>query len=756
MGDEVPGAGLFAGFSVGSRIAGYRLEEQIGQGGMAVVFRAQDERLQRQVALKILSPALAADEAFRQRFIRESRSAAAVDDPHIIPVFEAGEADGVLFLAMRYVPGGDVGTLVRRLGPLPGVRAAAIISSVASALDAAHAAGLVHRDVKPANMLMDSRPGRPDHVYLSDFGLTKGALSSAHLTETGHFLGTLDYCAPEQIQGGQVDARTDEYALACAAFELLSGEPPFPRDKGMAVLYAQLSAPPPPLTSRRPGLPPAVDEVLLRALAKAPGDRYASCGQFADALRAAFGLQQYDAGHDSRPVPDHPPTEVARTGDPDERLFGPTADAMQQQAPNGAPDPTAGLAGMLPGATPAASLGQYRGDAVSPMRSTGGKGHRHSGLIALGAVAIVTAGGVIAAMIFASADGHSPSRTSNLGAAARLSSPAAGRSAKPASSGSSNPGTSSPPNPGTAAVHAIVRTFSDPGAGTEHVNSVAISPDGRTLATGDTNGNAYLWNAGTGRQLAVLNGGGAKVFAVAFSPDGTMVATGYGNGSTSIWKAATGQLIDTVLDPGGKAVNSVAFSPDGKTLATGDANGSTYFWDITGSHAITLGRTLADPSGAGIWTLAFSPDGKTLATGDYEGSMYLWDAAGSAGNPVATFTVPGGHDVTAVAFSPDGKTIATGNSNGTAYLWSLSSGAHTVISEPGPVWGVAFSKGGMLAVGDNNGSTYLRDVATGGTSAILTDPASGGQGVGAVAFSPDGQTLATGDTNGTTYLWKVT
>src|ERR1035441_805345 len=180
------------GFAAGSRVAGYVLEEQIGAGGMAVVFRAQDERLQRQVALKILAPALEPDEAFRQRFIRESRSAAAVDDPHIIPVFEAGEADGVLFIAMRYVPGGDAGTLVRRIGQLPIERAVAIISAVASALDAAHAAGLVHRDVKPANMLVDSRPGRPDHVYLSDFGLTKGALSSAHLTETGHFLGTLD------------------------------------------------------------------------------------------------------------------------------------------------------------------------------------------------------------------------------------------------------------------------------------------------------------------------------------------------------------------------------------------------------------------------------------------------------------------------------------------------------------------------------------------------------------------------------------
>ncbi len=739
MSDKMPGAGLFAGFSVGSQIAGYRLEEQIGQGGMAVVFRAQDERLQRQVALKILSPALAADEAFRQRFIRESRSAAAVDDPHIIPVFEAGEADGVLFLAMRYVPGGDVGTLVRRLGPLPAVRAAAIISAVASALDAAHAAGLVHRDVKPANMLVDSRPGRPDHVYLSDFGLTKGALSSAHLTETGHFLGTLDYCAPEQIQGGQVDARTDEYALACAAFELLSGEPPFPRDKGMAVLYAQLSAPPPLLTSRRPGLPLAGDEVLLRALSKAPGDRYASCGEFADALRTAFGLQQYDPDHDSRPVPDHPPTEVARTGDPDERLFGPTADAMLKQAPADAPDPPAGV------------------DTVNPVRPTRTKGRRQSGLIALGAVAIVTAGGVIAAMIFANASDHGSSRASDLGAAARSSSSAAGRSEGPTSSVSSSAETSSPPSRGTAAVPTIVRSFSDPGAGSKHVNSVAISPDGRTLATGDTNGNAYLWDADTGRQAAMLSGDGAKVFAVAFNADGAMLATGYGNGRTGVWNAATGQLIDTVLDPGGKAVNSVAFSPDGKTLATGDANGSIYLWDIaSGSHAITPGRTLTDPTGAGIWALAFSPDGRTLATGDYDGSTYLWDTASSAGGSTSAFTVAGGYDVTAVAFSPDGKTLATGNSNGTAYLWNLSSGAHTVISEPGPVWGVALSKGGMLAIGDNDGITYLWDIATGNTSATMTDPASGGQGVGAVAFSPDGQTLAAGDTNGTTYLWKVT
>ena len=196
---------MLAGLGAGSRVAGYLLEGQVGAGGMAVVFRARDVRLERVVALKVLAPGLAADEGFRRRFIRESRAAAAVDDPHIIPVYEAGEAGGVLFIAMRFVAGGDVRSLLRRRGVLSAGRVAGIVSPVALALDAAHAAGLVHRDVKPANMLVDVRPGRPDHVYLSDFGLSKGALSVAGLTGSGQFLGTPGYSAPEQIQGRRVD-----------------------------------------------------------------------------------------------------------------------------------------------------------------------------------------------------------------------------------------------------------------------------------------------------------------------------------------------------------------------------------------------------------------------------------------------------------------------------------------------------------------------------------------------------------------------
>jgi serine/threonine protein kinase len=330
---SVPMAQVAAGFAVGSRIAGYRLEQQIGLGGMAVVFRATDERLDRPVALKILAPGLAADEAFRQRFVRESRAAAAVDDPHIIPIFEAGEASGALFIAMRYVRGGDVRTLVRREGPMSPDRACAIISPIASALDAAHDAGLIHRDVKPANMLVDVRPDRPDHVYLSDFGLSKGELSSSGLTGTGQFLGTVDYCAPEQIEGRPVDGRADQYGLACSAFELLTGAPPFVRDQATAMIWAHMSQPPPLLTARRPDLPVAADQVLAKGLAKAPTDRYRSCGEFADALRHALGLAPY------RPRPgavvtDHTPTRTASSADrgPTPQQFPPAARVPQSQS----------------------------------------------------------------------------------------------------------------------------------------------------------------------------------------------------------------------------------------------------------------------------------------------------------------------------------------------------------------------------------------------------------------------------------------
>jgi serine/threonine-protein kinase len=296
----------------GSQLAGYRVEEEIGRGGMAVVYRAYDDHLDRRVALKVLAPDLARDEVFRARFIQESRIAAAADHPNIIPVFSAGEADGVLYIAMRYVPDGDVRSLIDRVGPLPAVRACALIAQAASALDAAHARGLVHRDVKPTNMLLEISPrtSRPDHLYLSDFGLAKPSAAATGLTATGQFFGTVDYVAPEQIQGDPLDGRTDQYALACAAFEMLSGSPPFQRENGMAVISAQLSEPPPSLSARVPGLPAAADRVIAKALAKSPADRYDRCLDFAEALLAACRLEAGGAVAGVAGVP-YSPTRAA-------------------------------------------------------------------------------------------------------------------------------------------------------------------------------------------------------------------------------------------------------------------------------------------------------------------------------------------------------------------------------------------------------------------------------------------------------------
>lgn len=274
---------------VGRQIAGYRIEREVGRGGMAVVYRARDLRLERTVALKLLAPELARNDTFRRRFTHESRVAAAIDHPHIVPVFEAGETDGVLYIAMRYVAGRDLRALLDQEGPLPVATAARIAAQVASALDAAHEHDLVHRDVKPGNILV--APGtdsdHPEHVYLTDFGLTKKSLSLTGFTTVGQFVGTLDYVAPEQISGRPVDGRCDVYSLACVVYETMAGTPPFQRDDDMALLWAHQYDQPPALTERRPDIAAGVDGVMAKALAKIPDDRYDSCLAFVAALRAA-------------------------------------------------------------------------------------------------------------------------------------------------------------------------------------------------------------------------------------------------------------------------------------------------------------------------------------------------------------------------------------------------------------------------------------------------------------------------------------
>ncbi|HEX2316962.1 MAG TPA: protein kinase, partial [Thermomonospora sp.] len=284
---EEKGSAFFGPALVGTDLGDYHIESLIGWGGMSEVYRARDRRLGRQVALKVLAPQLATDDRFRQRFVRESRLVASIDHPHIIPIFEAGETGGLLFIAMRYVQGRDLRALLDEAGPLPLGRANRLLSQVGAALDAAHEHGLVHRDVKPANILVtgDAHGG---HAYLCDFGLTKNTDSLGGLTSQGQFMGTPRYVAPEQITGDQVDPRADVYAFGCVAYEVLTGVPPFQRESQLALLYAHLSDTPRPMSALRPGLPPAADEVMGRALAKAPADRPTTCLAFVQDLRDAL------------------------------------------------------------------------------------------------------------------------------------------------------------------------------------------------------------------------------------------------------------------------------------------------------------------------------------------------------------------------------------------------------------------------------------------------------------------------------------
>jgi Protein kinase domain len=262
----------------GAHIAGCRIESVAGRGGMGIVYRATQLSLARPVALKLIAPEHAADAGFRERFERESRMAAAIDHPNVIPVYGAGEEDGRLYLVMRWVAGTDLHKLLRDEGRLEPVRAARIVEQVAGALDAAHAAGLVHRDVKPANVLLSG-----EHAYLADFGLTRLAGADDHMTTDGHFLGTVDYMAPEQFRSEPLDARTDVYALGCVLFAAVTGAPPFPRDTVPQTMLAHLHDDPP----RPTGLSTGLQRVLLRALAKSPDDRYPSAGDLGRAALAA-------------------------------------------------------------------------------------------------------------------------------------------------------------------------------------------------------------------------------------------------------------------------------------------------------------------------------------------------------------------------------------------------------------------------------------------------------------------------------------
>jgi hypothetical protein len=316
--------------SVGDEFAGYRLRAVLGRGGMSVVFQADNPRLGNVIALKVLAPELASDDVFRTRFLEESRIAASMNHPNVIPIHDMGSSNGLLYIAMRWVSGTDLRQMIKKRGRLQPEAAVFLLSQAARALDAGHARGLVHRDVKPGNLLIENGndDADPDHLYLADFGITKRGMTRTGLTSTGQFLGTVDYVAPEQIRGLPALGTADQYSLGCVLYECLTGQVPFEKDLDAAIIWAHVEEPPTRPTLLRPDLPPAMDEVFGRVLAKQPDDRYGDCREFMAAARAALaggaGLAAVTAlfpatapppaaaVYTLRPVP--PPTDSATTG----------------------------------------------------------------------------------------------------------------------------------------------------------------------------------------------------------------------------------------------------------------------------------------------------------------------------------------------------------------------------------------------------------------------------------------------------------
>jgi tRNA A-37 threonylcarbamoyl transferase component Bud32 len=379
--------------NIGSEFAGYRIESLVGRGGMSTVYRAQHLRLERTVALKLLMPELSRDESFRERFTRESRLAASLDHPNVIPIYEAGDENGVFYIAMRFVGGSTLKAVLEQEGPLSANRTTSIMSQVASALHAAHEEkGLVHRDVKPANILVvpGHGPEGGDHVYLSDFGIAKQRAAGG-LTKTGMFVGTADYAAPEQIEGRELDRRADVYALGCVLYETLTGEPTYEKDSEVALMYAHLLEPPPRVTDKRADLQPEVNDVVAKAMAKSPDDRYATTPEFAAAMRRALiGTETRQTQQSDQPrVP-----ETVLTGDA----------AGAAAAGAAAPPPAAAPPVQTPEAVPPAP--------VQP--DVGGEGPKRKKWLLPVAIALLVliVGGIVGA-ILALTGGGSSSTTAN-------------------------------------------------------------------------------------------------------------------------------------------------------------------------------------------------------------------------------------------------------------------------------------------------------------------------------------------------------
>jgi YVTN family beta-propeller protein len=699
---------------VGDEFAGYRLRSVLGRGGMSVVFQAEHPRLGNVVAIKVLAPDLASDDVFRTRFLEESRIAASMNHPNVIPIHDMGASDGLLYIVMRYVSGTDLRQMIKKRGRLQPEVAVFLLSQAARALDAAHAKGLVHRDVKPGNLLVErsNDDDDPDHLYLADFGITKRVMTHTGLTSTGQFIGTVDYVAPEQIRGPSVLGMADQYSLGCVLYECLTGRVPFEKDMIPAIIWAHVEEHPTQPTALRPDLPPAVDEVFARVLAKQPGDRYRNCREFMEAARTALG---------DRATAPRPPRPAPESFAPAEVGLGATVIDYAVPAPTGYPGELTHekAASLVPETEAMFAVGQTRPPRDSTIAShrrepatappgggdSGGSGGEPPGghgprrglfrsrraaltalIVAVAAAVAVPVALVVTASPGTKTGGASPTQSagSSAGTGTAAAASSAPKLAVPTVAGNIQVGQNPSyiqvapngkfayvANPGAGAIN-VIDTVNDKVSGTIKIpqgppQSVSFSPDSRTayVSVYATNGSVHLIafvDTATRAVTATVQVDNHTPDPSATSPDGRFLYVP--NHNTALTGA--GHNVVDVIDTANKTlVGDIAVPANPHWVVVGN-NGRLYTSDhmsatVTVLNASTNAIIANIPVGETPHAEALSPNGSRLAVTSFDGNVvFLINTA----TDKMVAQIPVGRNPLDVAYSRDGRYLFTANNLG--------------------------------------------------------------------------------------------
>ncbi|HEV3262376.1 MAG TPA: protein kinase [Gemmataceae bacterium] len=694
------------------QIGQFEIRARLGSGAFGAVYRAYDPRLEREVALKVAHPETLANPPAVERFLREAQAAAQLRHPHIVPVFEAGRDGACYYIASALITGRTLAETLRA-GRLDFRSSARLVRDLAEALHHAHRLGIVHRDVKPANVMLDAE----GKAYLMDFGLAHWQGAPNRLTRLGDVLGTPAYMAPEQAKGqtGEAVPASDQYSLGVVLYELLCGQKPFSGPPQL-VLFNAIRQPPPTPRTWQPTIPPDLEAICLKALAKRPEQRYPDCHQLADALRRWLAAE---IGSPHGIVEAETPATIVSA-----------ATAVDDSVPTGRRGRHWWKTG--PHAWIAAALGV--------------------GLVGLAAIAmvirinrgppeqpaVVAATGPVESMAHSREPAGSPPKDGPKRAGPRAPEP------EPADD---LPG----PHPADPDNNALRLPFETIRVASTHVDSLGLSPDGERLATAGGSigqrGFAKLQDLASGRELADLDEKGLWVFSVAFHPDGGVLATGSDDGLVRLYDGYNGRP-RKVLAGHRTPVKAVAFSPDGKMLAS-LSDEAVKLWDVAAGkkRPVAIKRHRGPVQYPVPLSIAFSPDGQTLAAGTRDRLVVLWDVATGKERAVLE-----GHKgfVLAVAFSPDGKTLASASMDHTAKIWDVARHRElrTIREHAGSVTGVAFSPDGnqLATVGGSKDRTVRLWDWRGGKQ--LAAFGGDGGGLWSVVFLAGGRILAGANQNG--------